>query len=576
MSRTTPYSHTHGGEEEVSLQDIEDPKSQTLFGAWKIKSCCARAFADGLDFVWIDTCCIDKTSSAELSEAINSMFEWYRGAQVCYAYLDDVPSSEDDHSADSSAFRKSRWFTRGWTLQELLAPEKMIFFCQDWNVIGTKYALAHEVSSITKINEQYLFNFETASVAARMSWASRRETTRPEDKAYSLMGIFKVNMPLLYGEGRKAFYKLQLQILDMVDDESIFAWTGDTYRETYHGRLLASSPADFFDCGDISLYESIQSVFDVNRPPYTMTNKGLRVEPLLIRHSFAYSQIFIAPLNCSRGKEKESVAILLEWETPHNKWIRILPAASLEYKPPKKLDNKVQRHIVYVRQLLESRCPHAHTRWERASYHGGPNKSDLQYQVNTASLAKEGFTISKYYLSHPLDGKWTRTSDIFEAVLSLKRNGTSTALSFRGPLTETLIVILHIRESVPVVDVVVSHKSLSLNDVVHSFRLQCINCKEQRMSRTRKYVWLAERLALVTMKERGRKHIVEIEVGEQDPCLKDASQMQSSTGKQFTKEIGRQRTRETEETRRDARGRTPSEASWADSLCGSGSDNSSR
>jgi hypothetical protein len=177
---------------------------------------------------WIDSCCIDKTSSAELSEAINSMFRWYQNAQVCYAYLSDVPAIEDlDHYRKDSEFRRSKWFTRGWTLQELLAPEIVVFYNHDWVEIGTKALMSGVIRSITNIDRGFLMGeseIKPACVAQKMSWASRRKTTRLEDTAYCLMGLFDVNMPLLYGEGEKAFYRLQLEIIKNSSDESIFAW----------------------------------------------------------------------------------------------------------------------------------------------------------------------------------------------------------------------------------------------------------------------------------------------------------------------------------------------------------------
>jgi hypothetical protein len=210
-------------EAEVTFQDLRDGKAVKMTGYSKIKRCCAQAALDGWKYAWIDSCCIDKTSSAELSEAINSMIQWYKDARVCYALLADVPSGGDSHGLENSAFRRSKWFTRGWTLQELLAPATVIFFNQDWVALGTKSTLSKAISSITGIKD--LTNFEAACVAQKTSWAAERETTRVEDIAYCLMGLFGVNMPPLYGEGQKAFMRLQLEILRMTDDESIFAWT---------------------------------------------------------------------------------------------------------------------------------------------------------------------------------------------------------------------------------------------------------------------------------------------------------------------------------------------------------------
>ena len=192
----------------------------------KILHACRVARENGYRYIWIDSCCIDKSSSSELSEAINSMYKWYGLAAVCYAYLSDVPPGEDHHAEDS-AFRKSRWFRRGWTLQELIAPFSVEFVSKDWASIGSKHDLHDLVESITKIDYKALLHLkplDTFSVAQRLSWAANRETKRVEDQAYSLLGIFDINMPTLYGEGDRAFRRLQEQIMQRTPDQSLFAW----------------------------------------------------------------------------------------------------------------------------------------------------------------------------------------------------------------------------------------------------------------------------------------------------------------------------------------------------------------
>jgi Heterokaryon incompatibility protein (HET) len=156
-------SHTWD-EEEVTFQDMEGTRAANTKGYKKVKSCCSVARANGLEYVWIDTCCIDKTSSAELSEAINSMYCWYQEADVCYAYLADVPSK--------AIFAGSRWFTRGWTLQELIAPSTVIFLDEEWKEVGTKASLQQDVSDCTGIPVGILSgddDLETFSIAQRMS-----------------------------------------------------------------------------------------------------------------------------------------------------------------------------------------------------------------------------------------------------------------------------------------------------------------------------------------------------------------------------------------------------------------------
>ena len=173
------------------------------------------------------SCCIDKSSSAELSEAINSMFRWYRGAEVCYAYLSDVPNAPPSSGEAWGHIHKSKWFTRGWTLQELVAPKDLRFYSKDWQPLGTKAQFADMISSMTKIGTRFLFgdNLDLASIAQKMSWAANRQTTRLEDQAYSLLGIFDINIPLLYGEGSKAFQRLQHTLLTTYpEDQSLFVW----------------------------------------------------------------------------------------------------------------------------------------------------------------------------------------------------------------------------------------------------------------------------------------------------------------------------------------------------------------
>ncbi|KAH9226250.1 hypothetical protein K456DRAFT_1808767, partial [Colletotrichum gloeosporioides 23] len=223
-----PYailSHTWENDE-VSLQDLSTTAGRSKKGFKKIEACCAPARRDGFDWAWLDTCCIDKTSSAELSEVINSMFRWYRQARVCYVYLSDLPSQYPG-DVDRRQFHSVKWFTRGWTLQELIAPRAIGFYDQNWEEIGTKASLLDLLHDKTGIRLDILDGTTTHTVVPtgeRMSWASNRETTRQEDLAYCLLGIFGIHMPLLYGEGSQAFIRLQQEILRTSEDLSILLW----------------------------------------------------------------------------------------------------------------------------------------------------------------------------------------------------------------------------------------------------------------------------------------------------------------------------------------------------------------
>jgi hypothetical protein len=178
-------------DEEVSLPKLQDGSGKFLRGWSKIENCCAEARRSCLNYVWIDTCCIDKSSSADLSEAVNSMFRWYQKSKVCYAYLSDVSSGDKDPDTLKRAFAASKWFTRGWTLQELIAPTAVVFLDRDWVRIGSKGSLREEIQSVTGIQLNDYIHLQSISVARRMSWASKRETTREEDMAYCLMGLFR-------------------------------------------------------------------------------------------------------------------------------------------------------------------------------------------------------------------------------------------------------------------------------------------------------------------------------------------------------------------------------------------------
>lgn len=342
-TKIKPYailSHTWGEDEhEATYEDFRTGNARNRLGFRKIEGACTQAKRDGLDYVWVDTCCIDKSSSAELSEAINSMYRWYEDAAVCYIYLSDVKSSFVYQLENvPKEFLNSRWFTRGWTLQEIIAPRTAIFFTKGWDRIGSRYELREILVKITGIDYAVFLGQESVenavgtvrvtpgilgafSIAQKMAWASKRQSTRVEDMAYSLLGLFEVNMPLIYGEGGKAFVRLQEEIMKDSDDQSIFAWrlSYSVPRGLKHNvGLLANSPASFADSGHIVRPKESKSV-----APYSITNKGLRIElPLiswqshrqrylasdppslpayLTRFSPDYNNenLFAAPLDCS-------------------------------------------------------------------------------------------------------------------------------------------------------------------------------------------------------------------------------------------------------------------------------------
>jgi hypothetical protein len=254
---------------------------------------------------------------------INSMYSWYHKAEVCYAILDDIPSP--DTVDFDTKFVSSRWFTRGWTLQELLAPRRVDFFRRQsgglWVYMGNRVSLSSLISTSTTIGKEYL-GFDSsdtvreASIAQKMPWAARRQTTREEDIAYCLVGLFSVNMPLLYDEGSRAFMRLQDEIMKVSDDQTIFAWADASsvkaaachtiieleelkdgfYVRNATGRflnsdnllyehgLLADNPAAFLHSGGYVPWEHPSK----KQVPYQMTNRGLSISlHLTITHSLS-------------------------------------------------------------------------------------------------------------------------------------------------------------------------------------------------------------------------------------------------------------------------------------------------
>jgi hypothetical protein len=282
-------SHTWG-DDEILFQDLDPAKNPeegklatTKSSVEKVLGAAREALSDGYTYIWIDSCCIDKSSSAELSEAINSMFSWYAYAHECYAYLSDFTIGEEARLP----FDRSRWFSRGWTLQELIAPNSIVFFDSRWKCVGTRAELAPQLAAITKIpvgilskqatNPGLLYSMELRSdlvrisVSARMLWAEGRETTRVEDRAYSLMGIFDVNMPLLYGEGPKAFRRLQEVILTQTNDQSILAFTPRLLQRT----TLAEDPGQFL--------RGLEAYQHVLTKPMSIVSGDIEVDVLLCR-----------------------------------------------------------------------------------------------------------------------------------------------------------------------------------------------------------------------------------------------------------------------------------------------------
>lgn len=390
------------------------------------------------------------------------MFNWYEDAQVCYAYLSDVPYISDVPFAIASglenSFRLSQWFTRGWTLQELLAPHEVDFYDKNWNWIGSKQSLHKLISEITGIHD--LFDFRSACVAQKMSWAATRQTTRIEDQAYCLLGLFGVYMPPLYGEGQNAFFRLQLEIISKTDDDSILAWSdkptsygprsgqkkirayglvapinnvlekprtlldnhamsAELFLSTVSDHndafsLLASSPKCFASCSSIVRY-----LWDHSRPPHTMTSKGLSIHVPLVRSLISKTPnvlereaIAFAPLNCAwkssyGGINKQVVALAMVEHSTNQTWSRRGALVTI--------DPEDHNRSTMVWSLL---CvPHAAFHPHHEVYH---DKSRLEFKID--SLCNMGFAIKDHSVGKEFDATWLITRGTPSAPVLLLNN----------------------------------------------------------------------------------------------------------------------------------------------------------
>lgn len=276
-------SHTWDTQE-LSYQDVSSRNFDHLAGFDKVVGAC-QAVRDKYDWIWIDTCCIDQNSSAELSQAINSMYSWYEDADMCYVYLQDFKrhgeTLENNFCEGYVSFKDCKWFGRGWTLQELLAPRRVTFWDCTWTEFGNKHSLHDMLSAITGIPDAVLQGIKEPRqciVGQIMSWASSRETTRSEDIAYCLVGLFNVNLVPIYGEGLfNAFIRLQEQILKKLSDHSIFIWSHQ--HDTRNFGLLATSPKPF--CKHRECYSWIDETITSSTGPFDPYECMRLVEPSL-------------------------------------------------------------------------------------------------------------------------------------------------------------------------------------------------------------------------------------------------------------------------------------------------------
>jgi len=323
--------------EEVQFREmkglISDSVRQMLRerpGYQKILKSCELARKNDLRWLWVDSCCINKENSTELTEAINSMFRWYDMAEKCYTYLHDVRANTFPTERNMNDFPDDlkgwpKWFSRGWTLQELVAPRTVVFFNHEWRAIGNKDELASTLEDITCIPSRVLkygMDAYCPSIAQVMSWASDRKTKRVEDRAYSLLGLFGVHMPMLYGEGKNAFRRLQLELIRMTNDHSIFAW--DRQSAGWTGSVLADDPSLFRDCDDIVKMEpgeyltalkgvnpdgELYNIPEESLRTYSVTNAGIQIS-LPLKRCRGFQSVFEARLACRHSPDSSPIAVV--------------------------------------------------------------------------------------------------------------------------------------------------------------------------------------------------------------------------------------------------------------------------
>ena len=390
-------------EEMVGLarMDVEEQDEiRKRVGYKKIWDTCQQAKRDGYGWVWVDTCCIDKRSSAELSEAINSMFRWYENSGVCYAYLHDVADASFPTQKDERRYPNSNgwpeWFSRGWTLQEMIAPRIVQFFNKNWYLIGNKAWLAAVLEDITWVPQRILTRGLAGNrpcVAQIISWAACRTTTRVEDRAYSLMGLLDVNMPMLYGEGKKAFLRLQLEIIRSSNDQSIFAWGG---RAESTDSILADDPRSFEICSQMELVphhefigflkayipaEELLSIQEDRFGTFPITNRGIHIWMLLDRCCNSDS-VFVGLLPCRlRPQEPPMYIVLALWNSNYYRYSMPMDVA---------LPTERKLHLCQVYLRYQDTCP------------------GVTFEINDSAIVQNGFTRNDSYPSY-LEGSTRST-----------------------------------------------------------------------------------------------------------------------------------------------------------------------
>jgi hypothetical protein len=385
MQQSDPDHFEHGPDLHI---ESRKRRLENCAGGNKIIHACEKARQDGIDWIWIDTCCIDKTSSAELSEAINSMYRWYRQSKVCYAFLDHNPWTESD------------WFERGWTLQELLAPGDVRFLDANWDLVGTRVSSAELISERTGIDAGLLRGSPSSmlsqySVAQRMAWAAHRKTTRLEDRAYSLMGLFDVTMPLIYGEGERAFERLQEQIIQSSDDQTILAWDRYVGPDTTGPQALLAPRPDCF----AGLHKLV-AIRDAQQPgtAFSLGKAGLSITmPFLPEWN-------VGVLACGEQGDPCPLGLSLK---PFSSMDNVFAcrARSYERLPMDISHNTVQKNLVVVRQNVPR--PHTLVSFDEKVFHA------WFAQAKSNAWTKSNLTYPLRMTSHHPQGAWDTQKLLF-------------------------------------------------------------------------------------------------------------------------------------------------------------------
>ena len=408
----------------VKMNVEERDEIRHRLGYKKVLDTCRQANSDGYERVWVDTCCIDKRSSAELSEAINSMYRWYTNSGVCYAYLHDVHGSSCPVAQDKKEYPKSdgwpEWFSRGWTLQEMIAPSNVQFFNSNWKSIGDKKMLARTLTCITQVPEHILKEGlfgNRPCVAQIMSWAAKRTTTRVEDRAYSLMGLLDVNMPMLYGEGKKAFHRLQLEIIRTSNDQSIFAW-GLATVDIRTGSVLADDPSFFWGCSQMELLDHATLIdslkltcFPKAELPwidqdcfgtFPITNRGIHTW-MLLRPYRDSDSVFQAYLPCLNSLGLPVIIDLVLWNSNYYRYSTLVGATS---------EGSLELRQVYLR-YQDMAC-------------------NVTFEIDDSATTENGFTCSNKYPPQPTENTLalTSTSPLCIRTYSEKQGNSRFAVAF--------------------------------------------------------------------------------------------------------------------------------------------------